>query len=61
MEGPEASAICDAVVAPGYRCGHRIEDHLVHGTALLECWQCEDWHPFYPRPLPRQRPTDEAA
>ena len=38
--------ICVATIAPGVRCGHLIEDHVFHATALLECWQCDDWHVF---------------
>ncbi len=45
----EISSVCDARIAPGRHCGHHIEDHLVHGVALLECWRCEDWHYFEPR------------
>ena len=37
---------CAAFIAPGLRCEHAIEDHALHGSALLECWRCEDWHPF---------------
>ena len=46
MERDETAASCGAFIAPGVRCGHLIEDHDLHGSALLECWRCEDWHAF---------------
>ena len=49
----DASAYCAATIAPRLRCGHHVEQHLVHVTALLECWRCEDWHHFVP-----SRPRD---
>ena len=52
MRRPRPADICIAEVAPGLRCGHRVEDHLLHGPALLECWRCEDWHHFVMRPRP---------
>lgn len=61
MDRYEISSICDAIVAPGYRCGHLIERHIVHGSLLLECWQCEDWHAFMPRRVKRDRGNDGRA
>ena len=45
--GDEA-AYCAALIAPGLLCGHHVQQHLIHGSALLECWRCEDWHHFVP-------------
>ena len=45
----DETAYCAAVIAPGMRCEHRVEQHVFHGSALLECWRCEDWHHFVPR------------
>ena len=47
--GDEAS-YCAAVIAPGLRCGHHVDQHVIHGSLLLECWRCEDWHHFVPSP-----------
>ena len=56
MRHAESAAFCNAMVAPGLRCGHRIEEHVFHGAWVLECWQCEDWHLFLPM---RQRAPGE--
>ena len=52
----EAAAYCAAFIAPGLRCGHRVEQHILHGSELLECWRCEDWHHF----VPSRRPSEAA-
>jgi len=54
MATPIDAVLCNAMVAPGVRCGHRVEEHILHGSTVLECWQCEDWHGFILRdPRPR--------
>ena len=49
LDPSEVAAYCAALIAPGLRCDHRVEEHVFHGSALLECWRCEDWHHFMPR------------
>ncbi len=48
LDASDAAGYCAAFIAPGLRCGHHVEQHLIHGSALLECWRCEDWHHFVP-------------
>ena len=49
------SDLCDTEIAPGVRCGHPVEDHVLHGPALLECWRCDDWHYFSIHQNPRRK------
>lgn len=46
MESAVAEDRCAALIAPGLRCEHLVEDHELHGSTLLECCRCEDWRPF---------------
>ena len=47
--------LCDTEIAPGVRCRHPVEDHVLHGPALLECWRCDDWHHFTIHQNPRRK------
>ena len=47
--------LCDTEIAPGVRCGHPVKDHIFHGSALLECWRCDDLHHFTINQNPRRR------
>jgi len=52
-EAAQRAAYCSAVIAPGVRCGHHVQQHIVHGSTLLECWRCDDWHAFVPTAVRR--------